>query len=129
MFAKILCGFALTFVSFLGSVQQAQAQVNLSGTWVGKGGSQVTFTHRGSSLSGPAWGGPNNSTLSGSVALSGGPTVFHGSYQNQQGNFRGWGSITVTVDGRNTIFVSYRGFVSSGGRTVPVSDSYYCYRR
>jgi hypothetical protein len=115
------------------SASPAKAQaVNLSGTWVGKDGAEVTFTHHGGSLSGPAWGGANNPTLTGSMNLtlsSDRPMIFRGRYENKKGNLRGFGEVTITVHDKDTIFCSYKGVVTDGRQSTPIQDSGFAKRK
>ncbi|MFT3882752.1 MAG: hypothetical protein QM703_24255 [Gemmatales bacterium] len=123
------------FCSFLALAvcSSASAQgVNLTGKWEGNGGSITTFEHRGNVLVGKSWGGPNNSTLVGSMRLTlsaNRPIMFKGTYEGSKGGLTGNGTIQITVHDNNKLFVRYNGIVTDGKRTDTVNDSGFAVRK
>lgn len=97
--------------------------INLSGTWIGNQGSEVTLTHHGNTIKGINWGGPANPDLRGSCQLSGGPTEYHGTYKNQKGEYHGSGTITFQVISKDVVWASAEGTVTYRGTQTPWSDS------
>jgi hypothetical protein len=103
--------------------------IDLSGTWVGNRGSEVVSTGNGTAA---AWGGPANPTLRGTAQSSGGPDMnglYHGTWKNQQGNYRGWGTSTCKIINPDLAFVTVQGWVTDGNITVPYHDSGYVHRK
>lgn len=134
---RSVCGrgsLILAVAAILASSRPALADtaVNLTGTWVGNGGSETKFTHNGSSLKGTSWGGPANSTLTGSMTLTGGdgrPVIYRGTYEGRQGNLRGSGTITITIYDQDKIFVRYTGIVTDGKQTTSIDESGFAHRK
>ncbi len=117
----------VAFFSF-GCAGRASAQ-NLSGVWVGSNGQESLYRHSGNRLETSGTGAPALPNLRGTASLTGGPRVYTGTWQNQMGEWRGSGTMTITVINENTTFVSARGFVYYRGNKTPWTGSGYNYRK
>jgi hypothetical protein len=70
---------------------------NLSGVWVGNGGAEAT--------------------------LAGGPAEYHGTWQNQNGDFHGAGTIHFKVIDASVIWVTAEGIITHAGTQAAWKDS------
>lgn len=119
MFMRTLAFGCLLLMSAAASFGQ-----DLSGTWVDESSSaENTLTHNGGTITATAWGGADNPELKGSHRLTGGPTVFRGTWENSKPGWSGSGSIVYHVVDKDTILVAYAGTVVNGQNQAPVSDA------